>query len=108
MARRPALPEQPEVELVAGEQEQEPEADVGQQVDLGPVGPAEHLGADEHPAGQQDDHLGDARPREQGHQHRGVRGHHGREQQGVQSPGKIHARPPGSDLVAEHGMADTG
>jgi hypothetical protein len=104
---RPLL-EQVEVELVAGEQEQEAEADVGQQVDLGPVGPAEDLGADHHPAGHQDDHLGDARPGQQGHQHRGERGHDGRVQQRVQAPGKIHGRPPALDLVVEHGMADTG
>src|SRR5215213_4802299 len=43
-----ALPEQVGIQLVAGQQEQEAQADVGQQVDLGPVGPAEGLGADQH------------------------------------------------------------
>ena len=49
---------QVEVEFVAGEQEQEAEADVGQQVDGGPIGPAERLGADQHATDQQDHHLG--------------------------------------------------
>ena len=90
------LPEQVEVELVAGQQEQEPEPHVGQQVDGRPVGPAEHLGADQHPADQQHHHLGDARAGQQGHEHGGERGHHRRDQQRLQAPGKIHARPPGS------------
>jgi hypothetical protein len=81
------LPEQPEVELVAGQQEQEAETDVGQQVDGRAVGPAEHLGADQHPAGQQHHHLGDARAGQQGHQHRGQRGHGGSDQQRLQAPG---------------------
>jgi hypothetical protein len=102
------LPEQLRIELVPGQHEQEAEADVGQQVDLGPVGPAEHLGADQHAAGQQDHHLGDARPGDQRHQQRCQRGHDGRDQQRVQAPGKIHARPPALDLVVEHGTADPG
>jgi hypothetical protein len=85
---------QVEVEFVAGEQEQEAEADVGQQVDGGPIGPAERLGADQHATDQQDHHLEDARAGQQGHQQRSERGHHPRDQQHLQPPGKIHDPAP--------------
>jgi len=98
------LPEQAQFELVAGEQEEEAEPDVGQQLDARRLGQAQGLWADEHAAGDQDDDLGEARARQQRHDQRGERGDGGHDQQRLESSGEIHTRGrPVSPIRRDHG-----
>ena len=85
-----SLPEQAQFELVAGEQEEEAEPDVGEQLDARRLGQAEALWADEHAAGDQDDDLGEARTRQECHDERGERGDGGHDQQRLESSGEVH------------------
>jgi hypothetical protein len=72
MASQPAGPlaEQARVELIPGQQEQEPEPDIGQQLDAAGVGQAEDVRADQDAGQDQHDHLGNARPGQCGHDDR--------------------------------------
>ena len=60
------LPEQRGIQLVTSQQEQEAEPHVGQQLNGRRLGQAEHVRADEDAAKQEDDHLRNARARQQG------------------------------------------
>ena len=73
--------QQPRVELVPGEQEQEPQPDVGEQLDAGGVGQAQAMRADQDAGQDQDDHLGYARPGNRGDDHRCQRRHQRHHQQ---------------------------
>jgi hypothetical protein len=70
------LPEQRGIQLVTSQQEQEAEPHVGQQLDGRRLGQAEHLRADEDAAEQEDDHLRNARARQQGDHERREHRHH--------------------------------
>ena len=90
--------EQPRVKLVPGQQEQESQPDIGQQLDAARISQAEDVRAD-HDAGQdQDDDLGNARPRQCRHDEWCERGHHRYRQQCLEA---VHLRsppPPGAAI----------
>jgi hypothetical protein len=92
--REPArlLSQQPRIQLVAGQQEQEAQPDVGQQLDARRVGQAEHVRADQHAAEQEDDHLRDARTRQHGDDERRERRHQRHRHQVVEAFGQVHPR----------------
>jgi hypothetical protein len=73
--RARTLPQQPRIQFVAGQQEQEAEPDIGQQLDAGRLGHAEHVRADQDAAEQQDDNLRNTRARQHGNDERRERGH---------------------------------
>ena len=81
--RQPSCPrtQQPRVKLVPGEQEQEPQPDVGEQLYAGGVGQAQDMRADQDPGQDQDDYLGNARPGQRGGDHRRQRRHQRHHQQ---------------------------
>jgi hypothetical protein len=91
------LPEQMRLELVAGQQEQEAEPDVGQQLDAGQVGQAEHVRADYDAADQEHHDLRNARAGQQGDHDRRERGHQCHGHQVEQSLSKVHDAPPRGD-----------
>ena len=89
------LPEQAQVQLVAGQQEQEAEPHVREQLDAVRLGPAEHLRADHDAADDQDDDLGDAQAGQQADDEGGERRHQHDDPQAVQPLGEIvHGRHP--------------
>ncbi len=68
------LAEQPKLKFVARQQEKEPQAHVGYQLDAVRVGPAQHLRPDQDPAHNEDHHLRHPEPGEQARHDRGQRG----------------------------------
>ena len=86
----PAAAAAARIQLVTGQQEQEAQPDVGQQLDVGRLGQAEHVRADQDAAEQEDDHLRDARARQHGHHQRRKRGHQRHGHQVFQPPVKVH------------------
>jgi hypothetical protein len=84
------LPQQLRIQLVASQQEQEAEPDVGQQLDVGCLGHAEHVGADQDAADQQDDNLRNARAGQHGDDERRERSHQRHGYQVHQSLVKVH------------------
>jgi len=57
------LPQQPWIQLITSQQEQKAQPDIGQQLDVGRLGQAEHMRADQDAAEQEDDNLRNARAR---------------------------------------------
>jgi hypothetical protein len=99
--RQPSRPlsQQVRVELVAGQQEQEPEPHVGQQLDVLRLGDAEDVRSDQDAADQEDDDLRDLRPRQQCDQERRERGDQRDRDQVVQPLQNVHdGRPAARDL----------
>ena len=82
-----SLPEQPRVQLVAGEQEQEPEADVRQQLDAAGVGQAEHVRPDQNAAEDEDHDLRNPRAGQHRDDDRCQGGDQHHREQGLQAPG---------------------
>ena len=73
-----------------GQQEQEAEPDVGQQLDAGRLGQAEHMRADQHAAEQEDDHLRNPRTRQDSDNDRGEHGDQRHGHQVIQPLSKVH------------------
>jgi hypothetical protein len=92
-AQRPAchgqpaspLPEQVRIELVAGQQEQEAQPDVGQQLDAAGVGQAQPVRADQDAQEDQDDPLRHPLARQRRRDDRRDRGHDRHRQQRFQA-----------------------
>ena len=70
------LPKQPELELVTRQQEEEPEAQVGYQLEALRLGPPQDLRPDQNSPHDEDHHLRHAHPGEEAHQDGGQRGDH--------------------------------
>ena len=71
------LTEQPELEFVACQEEEEPETDVGYQLKAGRVSPPQHLRSDQNPPDDEDHRLRHAQPGEESRHDGGQRGDHG-------------------------------
>jgi hypothetical protein len=67
------LTEQPKLQFVARQQKEEPQTDVGYQLDAGRVSPPQHLRSDQDPAHNENHHLRHP-PGEQARHNRGQRG----------------------------------
>jgi hypothetical protein len=96
-----SLPEQGGIQLVTSQQEQEAEPHAGQQLDGRGLGQAEHVRADEDATDQEDDHLRNARTRQQGDYERREHRHQPHGHQVSQPLVKVHgalgsARPRAS------------
>ena len=103
--REPArlLSQQPRIQLVPGQQEQEAQSDIGQQLNIGGLGQAEHMRPDQDAAEQEDDHLRNARAGQDGRQERRERSHQPHGYQVNQPLVKVHhGRLPGGYLVIGH------
>ena len=85
------LPQECRVELIAGQQEQEPEARVSDQLDAGGVGDAERVRPDDHAADEEQHDLRYPRPGECRADERGERGDDEDGKQALQALGDIHA-----------------
>jgi hypothetical protein len=83
------------VDLVARQQEDEPETDVRQGLDVGRSGHGQQLWTDDHPADQQQHDLRHAQPRQEAEQQRREHGDdRHREQGGHQLSGAVHTTSP--------------
>jgi hypothetical protein len=94
------LAEQPQVDLVAGQQEHEPEPDVGEDLHVAGRAETEHLGADHHPADEQQHDLRDQQPRQQPEGQRRQQGHGGDSHEGVDPDDSVHAAPRPPALIS--------
>ena len=83
-------PQHGEVELVAGEQEQEPESQVDEGRDADGLGPPQDVGADDDAADEEDDHLGQMQPGEETDDDRGPGRDQGDGQQGAKTGVGVH------------------
>jgi len=90
--RQPAGPlsQQVRVELVAGQQEEEPEPHIGQQLDIPGLGQPEDMGADHHAADEEHDNLRNARAGQDGDHERRQGGDQRHRQQVVQPLKNVH------------------
>jgi hypothetical protein len=95
------LPEQRGIQLVASQQEQEAESHVGQQLDGRRLGQAQHVRADEDATDQKDDHLRNARARQQGDHERREHRHQPHGHQVSQPLVKVHgaSRPSATACI---------
>ena len=91
-----AREQHPGIDLETGEQEHEAEADVRDQLQLLRGVDAEPVGADEHPAEEEQDDLRDALVRDQGGQERGQCGHQGDDEQLLETGQQVHGDPTAS------------